>query len=272
MYVYELLSEILLAVPRAPVGDFRPRVNEYVRRIWESYRWPFYVSQATVSSAHTFSNLSTLPGGSNTTQVTDDGANGYFDDLHVGKTLTIAGTRYTIATVQSSDVVEVTPELDVDTGLAGSLPRVLYSPGATFSRLYGKPYRSVEVYPDRYMDAYSLEDPRDYVLERVSGSWRLRFVRVLSEDWIVRWYRLPVDATGPSSTLDLPDDLEGCLYQGLLGHYLQRVDARGELELAQIQVRAREAKKEHERRLKEARKIAGTVGERVAMNKPWGFG
>lgn len=272
MNVSELLERISLEVPRGRFGDFRYRLNDQVHQLWsDHYRWPHYISTVEITATHTFSNL-TVTNGATTATVVDADAGGLFDALHVGKSFTVSGDDYTVSSVTDADTLVLsTPITTAGSGLSGSLPRVVYSLGATFSRLYGSPYRTDNPYPYDGVYLDSLEEPRDYHLRLVSGLWRMEFLRVLTTSYTARFVRVVTAATGPGSTVDVPSILEPCLYQALLAHYLSRVEARNEVELAQLQVRARDAKAEYARLLKSARGVTGSVGQRVALNKPNGF-
>jgi hypothetical protein len=276
MLVVDLVERVLRAAPEAGVGGgFVALVNDLVNEIWEGYRWPYYVAELSMGPSLLFDNLTVTNGGSSAT-VVDGDAGGLLDGLHAGKRMTIEGAGYTVASVTDANTLVLSGlSLDTGAGLGGSLPRVVFPLPSDFGRLYGRPYpssASASLLHEAEEVYWLLEDPRDYVLRGpVSGVYTMELRVLLLEAYTVRYVRRPTAAVGPGSTVDVDGPLEKALFQGVLGHALQRVDARNEVHLAQLQQRIRRADGMYASYLKEAKAVAGSVGEGVRRNRAWGF-
>lgn len=272
MTVVDVMRRVLREVPEGRVAGFLSVLNDCVTRLSEQYRWPYYVTELTLAYQLTFANL-TVTNGATTATVVDGDAGGYFNALHAGKTMTIAGTSYTVSSVTDANTLVIsTLSDDTGAGLSGTLPTVVQALPSTFHRMYGRPRRASSVNWNTYVPQYYLMDPWDYVLRGPSsGIWTIELQVALTEDYTVRYIRKPTAATGPGSTVDIDTGLERALFQGVKLAVLMMVEARNEIHLAQLQQRIRHAERDYVMAVQEAKAMAGSVDERVAMNTPWGF-
>lgn len=272
MLVVDLVRRLGEEAPEARLAAVVSQVNDLVSRIWEDYRWPFYVTDTSLTASLAFTNL-TVSNGAEVATVVDADSDDLFNDLHVGKRMTIAGESYTVGSVTDANTLVLTGlSDDTGTALAGSLPRVVLDLPTTFGRMYGRPTPTSTLNQNLEDPYFGLNDPRDYLLRGpVSGVYTLELRILLTEDHTIRYVRRPTACTGPGSTVDIDTGLEKALYQGLLAALLQGVDARNEIHLAQLQQRIRRADGLYAIYLKEARAVAGTVSERVGKNRSWGF-
>lgn len=272
MLVVDLVKRLTQEEPDARLAGVVSRINDLVARIWEDYRWPYYVTETSMSAALDFANL-TVTNGVDTATVVDGDANNFFDALHVGRRFTIAGVSYVVGSITDANTLVLTTlSDDTGTGLAGSLPRVVLQLPTNFGRIYGRPLPTATVNRDLEDPYIGLNDPRDYrLLGPESGLYTIELRVLLTEAYTVRYVRKPTACTGPGSTVDVDGALEKALYQGLLATILQGMDARNEIHLAQLQQRIRRADGLYAIHLKEARAVAGTVSERQGKNRSWGF-
>lgn len=275
MIVSDLLRRLLRELPEAPAADFVATVNDQVQVLWEGARWPYYLTTTTISATHSFSNLSIVNGASTAT-VSDDDAGGVFHALHAGKHFTIEGVAYTVSSVTDANTLVLSTVYDFGSGSnpeSGTLPRVVFALPSDFAKMYRRPYRTSPavgfstLYPDHFM-----EDPLDFELTGpVSGVYTMEFRVLMTESYTLEYVRKVTAATGPGSTVDLWDGLDGALYQGLLRIYLRRSPAHDEIRLAQQQQRARLADQEYARRMHEAKGHAGTIRKRTGRNERRAF-
>lgn len=272
MLMVDLVQRVLRVDGAVPVRDFLGVLNDQVNQVWEDFRWPYYVTELSVSASLSFDNL-TVTNGATTATVVDVDAGGLFHALHVGKQFTIEDVQYTVSSVTDANTLVIsTVSEDTGTGLAGSLPRVVYALPSNFGRLYGAPYPSSILNRDVDAPCFYLEDPQDYrITGPSSGIYTLELRTLLTEAYTLRYIRRPTACTGPGSTVDVDSPLEKVIFQGVLGHLLQRVEARNELHLAQLQQRIRRADGLYMQYLREARGVAASVDEGVRRNRSWGF-
>lgn len=267
MNAYEFLRRLKDEAPQVPLGGFTSRLNDVVRGLWESYRWPYYVTSVAMSATHEFVDLQAAwDPGTETQYITDSDAGGLFEERHVGLPMTVDGESYTILSVVSSDVVTIDAELAIASGLEGSVARVRFNLPANFGRMYGRPYMASGYYS--VWEHSMLEDPRHYRLEgpTAAGVYSLALWVVLSETYTVPYLRVPTAVTGPGSAVDVDGDMEKVVYAGLLKHFLRRVRAGSEIELAQLQQQVREADLAYEQGLRALRGMQAGRDENVGRN------
>ena len=275
MLVVDALQRVMATDSRIPVGGFTAALNDRMTAMWERACWPQYVERLAISATHSFSNL-TITNGASQATVVDSASGGYFDALHVGKTFTIEGVSYTVSSVTDSNTLVLSGLYDFDGGgnpESGSLPRVRLNFPANFARIYRRPEPSATALRDVGDPDFGLRDPEEYrLVGPVSGVYSLECFCSLQEAYTVQYLRRPTLATGPGSTVDVSTGMERALHQGLLADLLPRVEARNEIDLAQLQARVRRAEGAYGEALQQAIRSSRGLSVREGRNRSWGFG
>lgn len=249
MNLLTLLTRVLDEVPSAETRGFRQVCNRAVNDLWGMKEWEHYYSETSMTTTHTFTNL-TVANGATTATVTDADAGGLFDASHVGKVFTIEDETYTVQSVTSANVLVLsTTSTDTGTGLGGSLPRVVLTLPSAFRRM-------VKVYLEGDEENY-LVDPDDYTLRIPSGgthTLQLEKVLVGSTDYVVRYFRQPTAVTELNSTVDVSAGMEDALFYALAKKYYQQRPPQTELEMLPWQRRVSEYEASYEQALQRALK------------------
>ena len=253
MTLIDLYKRLERNVP-GPKSGFIAEVNRVVGEIWRERKWLHFMAETTFTTTHTFSNL-TVTNGSGSATVVDADANGYFDALHDGKTLTIVDQGYTIDSVTDSNTVVIDQESDdTGAGLAGSVPRVVFALPSAASTNFRQ---MVKVFKQGYEETDVLLDPDDYILQLPSsGVTTLELQESLfgSTDYVVRYVRAHIEQDGLDDTLDVDDELTDAVYHALEAHYLRMYPPQNELTMLPWQRRVSAADDKYEKALNGAKK------------------
>jgi len=239
----DLFERLSRNVPGASMSGFVAEINEEVRNLWRARSWHWWQAEVSFGTTHSFSNLS-ITNGVDSATVVDGDAQGVFDALHVGRTFTIEGNGYVVASVTDGDTLVLDGLYDFDGGSnpeSGTLGRVVFTLPTTAGLVFA---RMEKVYLSGDEACTVLEDPRDYILGlAVAGVSRMEFRVQLSgsTDYVVRYLRRPALVTGLEQVVDVSADLEDGLYHGLEGRYLRRIPPRSELEMVAWQRRVSES-------------------------------
>lgn len=239
----DLFQRLLQNVPGASMTGFLYEVNAELLRLWMGRAWQYYQAEVSMTTTHSFSNLTITNGAERATVVDSDGG-GLFHALHIGKTFTIEDVGYTVYGVTDGDTLELDGLYDFDGGSnpeSGTLPRVAFplpsSAGLVFARM-------VKIYLDGEEELGAIHDPAQYVV--TSQEIQLRQILTGATDYIVRYLRRPAVVSSLATTLDVSADLEEVLYRGLEGRYLRRTVPRSEFEMLGWQRRVSESEQLHE--------------------------
>ena len=237
MLLLDLFDRLGREVPGAPMSGFVASVNGEVERLWKVRKWDHFVVEVAMSTTLGFDNL-TVTNGVDSATVVDGDAQGLFDALHVGKSMTIGGETYTVASVTDGDTLVLGSEsVATGPGVAGSLPRVVFllPNGEVVDDVAAPVFRKMmKVFRQGEELMAPLEDARDYFLRYPeAGVTVLELRRTLIGDtpYVVRYVRAPVKATGLDSTVDLGETLDECLYWALEYRYRSKRTPVSELDM-----------------------------------------
>lgn len=251
----ELLQRLVRNVPGAPMSGFVAELNEEVRRLWRARAWQWWQVEVAMSTSHSFAALA-ITNGVDSATVVDGDAQGVFDALHVGRTFTIEGVGYTVASVTDSNTLVLSGLYDFDGGSnpeSGTLPRVAFALPTTAGLVFS---RMIRVFLSGDEDLVQLYDPRHYTLGLAVGGvsrMELRVALYGSTDYVVRYLRRPVEVVGLDAEIDVSEDLVDPLYHGLEGRYLRRTEPKSETEMVSWQRRVSESQTLLEETLKAAK-------------------
>ncbi len=237
MLLLNLFDRLGREVPGAPMSGFIATVNSEVESIWKVRKWDHFVTEVEFSTAHSFDNL-TVTNGVDTATVVDGDAGGLFDALHVAKTMTIGGKTYTVDSVTDANTLVLGAlSSDTGTGLAGSLPRVVFSlpNGEVVAAVTAPIFRKMmKVFRQGAEFEQVLVDRCEYLLRYPSaGVTVLELHTTLSGDtpYVVRFVRAPVKATVLNDSVDLGELLDECLYWRLEYRYRSKRPPVSEIDM-----------------------------------------
>lgn len=260
MLLLDLFDRVGREVPGAPMSGFVASVNGEVERLWKVRKWDHFVTEVSMSTTHSFDNLQAAWEPSSETQfITDSDSNGLFDDLHVGKQFTVDGTAYAVLTVVSANVCTIDGQLDLATGVEGSLPRVVFPlpNGEVVDDVAAPIFRTMmKVFRQGEEQTSVLLERCEYILRYPSsGVTTLELRTVLSGDtpYIVRFLRAPVKATGLGDTVDLGEILDECIYWALEFRYRSKRPPVSEMDMLPWQRLASQAQERWAQELKGAK-------------------
>lgn len=238
MLLLDLFDRLGREVPGAPMSGFIASVNSEVESLWKVRKWDHFVTEVEFSTTHSFDNLQAAYEPSSETQfITDSDEGGLFESLHVGKTFTVDGTGYTVLSIVDSNVCTIDGELDIASGLSGSLPRVAFPlpNGEVVDDVTAPIFRKMmKVFRQGAEFETVLVDRCEYLLRYPSsGVTVLELHTTLSGDtpYVVRFVRAPVKATVLNDTVDLGELLDECLYWRLEYRYRSKRPPVSEIDM-----------------------------------------